>query len=93
MNNQPLPDTDNPLWTSTDVQQSTSFDALPATLRETLSNRRRGPQKEPLKQQVSVRYSQDVVNKFKATGKGWQIRMDKALQEWLKEHDPHDINV
>ncbi|MBS3965143.1 MAG: BrnA antitoxin family protein [Methylomonas sp.] len=34
----------------------------------------------------SIRYSPEVVAAFKATGKGWQTRMDDALKEWLKEH-------
>jgi uncharacterized protein (DUF4415 family) len=25
---------------------------------------------------------------FKATGKGWQTRIDAALKEWLRTHSP-----
>jgi uncharacterized protein (DUF4415 family) len=28
----------------------------------------------------------DVLEAFRATGKGWQTRMNEALKEWLKEH-------
>lgn len=35
------------------------------------------------KQQVSIRFSHDVVDYFRATGKGWQTRMDAALREWI----------
>lgn len=35
------------------------------------------------KQQVSIRFSQDVVEYFRKTGKGWQTRMDAALREWI----------
>ena len=35
---------------------------------------------------LSVRYSPEVVEYFRATGSGWQTRMDDALKEWLKEH-------
>jgi len=35
---------------------------------------------------LSVRYSPEVVEYFRATGAGWQTRMDEALKEWLKEH-------
>ena len=35
---------------------------------------------------LSVRYSPEVVEYFRATGAGWQTRMDDALKEWLKEH-------
>jgi uncharacterized protein (DUF4415 family) len=27
-----------------------------------------------------------VIDAFRATGKGWQTRMDEALKEWLREH-------
>ena len=30
-----------------------------------------------------MRYSPEVVAYFKATGKGWQARMDEALREWI----------
>ena len=32
---------------------------------------------------VSLRLSPDVVARFKATGAGWQTRMDAALSDWL----------
>ena len=35
---------------------------------------------------VSVRYSPEVVAYFKATGEGWQSRMDEALREYVKQH-------
>ncbi len=35
---------------------------------------------------LSVRYSPEVVDYFRATGEGWQARMDMALKEWIKVH-------
>ncbi|MCB1796834.1 MAG: BrnA antitoxin family protein, partial [Candidatus Competibacteraceae bacterium] len=35
--------------------------------------------------QLTVRYSPEVVAYFKATGKGWQARMDAALKEWIAQ--------
>jgi uncharacterized protein (DUF4415 family) len=49
--------------------------------------RTRGPNKQPRKVQVSVRYSPDVLAAFRATGAGWQARMDAALRQWLAEHE------
>ncbi len=40
------------------------------------------------KQSLTVRYDADVVAAFKATGKGWQTRMNAALKECLKTHSP-----
>jgi uncharacterized protein (DUF4415 family) len=34
----------------------------------------------------TVRFDLDILAAFKATGKGWQTRMNEALREWLKEH-------
>ena len=45
----------------------------------------RGPQVAPTKQLVSVRYSPDVLQYFKATGTGWQTRMNAALLEWVNK--------
>jgi len=43
----------------------------------------RGPGKKAKKVLLSVRYSPEVVDYFKATGEGWQTRMDEALKEWV----------
>ena len=42
----------------------------------------------PTKEQVAVRYSPDVLAAFRATGRGWQTRMDEALRDWLETHSP-----
>ncbi|MDP2679993.1 MAG: BrnA antitoxin family protein [Rhodoferax sp.] len=42
-----------------------------------------GTRKADTKQAVTVRYSPDVLAAFKATGPGWQARMNDALREWL----------
>lgn len=60
--------------------------ALPASLQRKLGVR--GPQKAPTKERVTIRLSPDVVERFKATGTGWQTRVDAALQDWLKRHNP-----
>lgn len=46
----------------------------------------RGAQKAPTKERVTIRLSRDVVESFRATGDGWQTRVDAALQDWLKNH-------
>jgi len=50
--------------------------------------RTRGPIRQPVKEQVAVWYSQDVSAAFRATGAGWQVRMNDALRDWLKTHSP-----
>jgi len=41
------------------------------------------PKSENPKQLVSVRYSAEVLAYFKATGEGWQSRMDRVLREYV----------
>jgi len=45
----------------------------------------RPPSKAP-KQSINIRLGADILAAFKATGKGWQTRIDNALRDWLKEH-------
>lgn len=47
--------------------------------------RRRGPQMAPTKTLVSMRYSQEVLDYFRATGPGWQTKMDEALKQWIRD--------
>ena len=58
--------------------------ALPAALKRKIGER--GPQREPTKERITIRLSRDVVERFRATGDGWQARVDAALQDWLKRH-------
>ena len=41
------------------------------------------PKSENAKQLVSVRYSPEVLAFFKATGEGWQSRMDGVLRQYV----------
>lgn len=43
----------------------------------------RGPQKSPVKVPVSIRLNPDVVEYFKSQGKGWQTRINEALEEYV----------
>jgi uncharacterized protein (DUF4415 family) len=47
---------------------------------------RRGRPAGQTKASQTVRFDLDVLAAFKATGKGWQTRMNQALRDWLKEH-------
>lgn len=70
-------------------EMSTAQEVLPAELLKVLPKRQRGErgeQKSPKKVAVTLRYSPEVVAYFKSTGKGWQVRMDEALKEWIKKH-------
>ena len=55
---------------------------------EQIAARKRGTVKANAKVSTTIRLSPDVVAAFKATGAGWQTRMDAALKDWLKTHSP-----
>jgi uncharacterized protein (DUF4415 family) len=63
-------------------------EALPLKLQEKLTISKRGPQRSPIKERITIRLSREVVEKFRATGDGWQTRVDAALRDWLKNHSP-----
>jgi len=44
------------------------------------------PKSQSTKAVTTIRLDEDVLAAFKATGRGWQTRMNDALRQWLKEH-------
>jgi uncharacterized protein (DUF4415 family) len=78
-------DDENPEWTADDVERAVPFSALPASLQAKLRGR---PKAAVTKQRITIRLSPDVVERFRASGDGWQTRMDAALKDWLKSHSP-----
>src|SRR5260364_318396 len=53
----------------------------------------RGAQKAPTKKLVSVRFDLDVLETFRASGPGWQTRINAALADWLKTHSPEELRA
>ena len=51
-----------------------------------ISSFRGRPKSERPKQLLSIRYSPEVVSYFKATGTGWQARMDRVLRDYVTVH-------
>jgi uncharacterized protein (DUF4415 family) len=49
------------------------------------------PELGPGEGSVTVRLSHHVVQRFRATGTGWQRRMEAALQDWLEHHQPEQL--
>lgn len=60
---------------------------LPPELLAVLPKRGRPLAKAP-KQAVNIRLSPDILAAFRATGQGWQTRLNDALRDWLREHNP-----
>jgi uncharacterized protein (DUF4415 family) len=82
-------DDENPEWTAADFKRARpAHETLSQELLSVLPSKpgKRGPQKTPRKELVTVRYSRDVLQYFRETGAGWQTRMDEALKEWISAH-------
>lgn len=79
-------DDENPEWTDEMFSQATSFEKsdLPDPIKSVIRKGR--PKSDNPKTPVSIRLSSEVVKYFKATGKGWQTRMDEVLQSYVAKH-------
>ena len=50
------------------------------------------PKLEKKKQLVSIRYSPEVIDYFRASGAVWQVRMDAVLKDYVEAHSTGDAN-
>jgi uncharacterized protein (DUF4415 family) len=73
-----VPDAENPEWTVEEIRTAKPFAEVFPDLAAQL-RRGRGPQKTPTKHLVSLRLDADVLARWRATGKGWQARMNATL--------------
>ncbi len=73
---------DNPELTAETLARAVPFDMAFPDLAESI--RRRGPQKAPRKVSTTIRLSPDVLAFFRASGPGWQSRIDSALKGWIE---------
>ncbi len=44
------------------------------------------PQGSGKKEQVTLRIDAEILEQFRATGNGWQTRINDALRDWMKQH-------
>ena len=80
---------DSPSLTAEQLAQARPFAEVFPELAETMRKNVGGrPRLENPKQAISIRLDRDVIEKFKATGAGWQTRIDAALKDWLRTHSP-----
>lgn len=89
------PGTDRPLtakedaaWSKAIAVKGGGYAAVQTAVAASRKPGQRGPQVAPTKQLVSVRYSPEVLAFFKASGVGWQTRMDEALKQWIASNGP-----
>ncbi len=80
MSNKTVIDADNPEWTDSDFGRAKPASYLPADV-AAFFPKTRGPQKTPTKVALSIRLSPEIVEHYKATGPGWQARIDEVLKK------------
>ncbi|WP_112944568.1 MULTISPECIES: BrnA antitoxin family protein [unclassified Rhizobium] len=75
---------DNPEWTEEDFKKARPFAEVFPEFAESIRRSRGRPAVESPKRQISLRLDPDVIDAFKATGKGWQGRINHALRKAAK---------
>ncbi len=85
------PDTDNPAWTAEDLAKAIPASEVLGQLfsperRQSLLTPRGRPKADVTKVRVGIRLSPEVLDHFKASGDGWQTRIDAALRQYISEH-------
>ncbi|WP_323015396.1 BrnA antitoxin family protein [Devosia sp.] len=71
---------DSPEWTEEDFRKARPFAEVFPDLAESIRRSRGRPKLAAPRQQISLRLDPDVIEKFKATGKGWQSRINDVLK-------------
>lgn len=73
-------DDDNPEWTEADFARALRGDDIPPEIRAAFP-KTRGRPAGSAKQLVSLRIDRDVLDSFRASGPGWQSRINEALRK------------
>ena len=89
--NPELTDIDNPEWSEQDVARARpASEALPelfgAEAAKAMLKPRGRPPADVVKDRITIRLSPEVTAAFRASGDGWQTRIDAALKDWLRTH-------
>jgi uncharacterized protein (DUF4415 family) len=75
-------DPDNPLLTDAQLRRMRpAYQVRPELVAAQLRRGPGRPKSEQPKQQVALRIDRDVLDKFRATGEGWQSRINEALRK------------
>ena len=72
---------DSPELTDADLAQARPFSEAFPKLAESIERNRGRPRVVAPKKQVTLRLDQDVIDAFKASGPGWQSRINEALRK------------
>lgn len=54
---------------------------------------RRGRPPGSQKTATTIRFDDDILEAFRATGPRWQSRLNAAVRDWLKTHSPAEVEA
>lgn len=74
-------DADNPEWTEADFARAVPFDKAPTHIRAAFAKRKPGRPEGADKERITIRLDKDLLAKWRATGAGWQTRLNDALRK------------
>ena len=79
-NIEPMFDTANPEWTEADFARAKTGEDIPVHICAAFPKTRGRPKGET-KQLVSLRLDKEILERFRASGPGWQSRINEALRK------------
>lgn len=83
-----IPPKNDFVWDGKNEDDRPATDAELNAAMESYRAKRGRPAGSGNKEQVAIRLDKDVLAAFRASGAGWQTRMNAALRDWLKSHSP-----
>jgi uncharacterized protein (DUF4415 family) len=91
--NPELIDDENPEWKDSDFARARpAAEVLPELFGTKAAQAMLKPRGRPpaavVKERITIRFDADVLEAFRATGKGWQTRVNDAMRDWLRTHSP-----
>lgn len=73
-------DEENPEWTKEDFARARPITDFPELAAAFPNGAQRGRPAGSDKERITIRLDKDILERFRATGKGWQSRMNDALR-------------
>lgn len=75
----------SPAWNKKDFTRARPASEVVLHVVENYRRTRGRPPKIDPKVSTTVRFDADIIKAFRATGPGWQTRVNEVLRDWLKK--------
>jgi uncharacterized protein (DUF4415 family) len=74
------------VWDGVDEDDRPMSDEEAQVVLANMRKQRGRPAGSGNKEQVAIRFDNEVLTAFRSAGPGWQTRMNDALKDWLRTH-------